>query len=120
MSTAPTKVSPLDIQRNQLQLTVRSEQGTQSPRIITLENSEFLISVSKDRLMRAFSVLENEPRAVFHLQQAYQLTDRTRGNILYDGEAMDMQYLRLSANLGSRSSASVRIMYIYTESNTDF
>ena len=86
----------------------RTEKVTPSSQMITLENSEFSIPVSRDRILGVFSNLNNETRAIFHLQPDYQSKDKTIGGIPSDDESTDMQYMRLSASLGSKDSASVR------------
>ncbi|OAR01964.1 hypothetical protein LLEC1_00101 [Akanthomyces lecanii] len=86
---------------------IGTEEATQRSHITALENSEFSTSVSRDRLLKTFSNLENETRAIFHLQQSHKSKNKTIGGTPSDGESTDMQCIRLSANLGSKNSESI-------------
>ncbi|PQK09385.1 hypothetical protein BB8028_0001g14550 [Beauveria bassiana] len=96
------------------------EHTTRVSHVSTLANSEFSISTSKDRLIKVFSKIENEPRTIFHLQKVYPITDRPARSNLPDLESTAMHFLRLSARLGSKGSVSVRYARLFLGFNSNW
>lgn len=87
---------------------IRAEKAAQVSHVATLENSEFSIQLSRDRLLGVSSNLDNETLAIFHLQPGYQSKDQNTRGIPSDGESSDIGFMRLTAKLGSKDSESVR------------
>lgn len=89
-------------------------------RIITLNNSEFSAATSTTRLLEYYASKENVRQAIYYSQQIHPAVNSNTAGILSNDESAAIQDLRLNADLGSKKSVSVSVLFSKGKESSNF